>query len=219
MFSTSRTRALPRVVACLALAVSIPCWAADSVDAAAGWEPGEKKQGPGYAYQIFSLQKEDERFLRYQLRGTIDAPAEVVQRTARRVSVDPARAPEGQKRTVLSQDDDETVLLTEVDLPAMFSDRDVVTSGRSSVDPVTGVRRIDFKAVDHPAAPVKDGVIRIQKTGGYWELVPDGDQRTKVTVENYVDLGGSLPGWLVSGMMASNVGGNFEEVAKESLQK
>jgi hypothetical protein len=49
--------------------------------------------------------------------------------------------------------------------------------------------------------------------------VPDGAQRSKVTFETYVDLGGSLPGWLVSGMMASTATGNFEDVAKEAVGK
>ena len=47
--------------------------------------------------------------------------------------------------------------------------------------------------------------------------MPDGDKRSKVTFETFINLGGSLPGWLVSGMMASNVIGNYEDVAKEAV--
>src|SRR5262245_65056979 len=108
---TPQTGLLLRLVAGLALAVSVPCWAADPD---AGWEPGEKKQGNGYAYQVFSVQNEGEPFIRFQVRGTIDAPADVVQRAASRVSTDPARAPKGQKRTVLYKGEDETVLQTEI---------------------------------------------------------------------------------------------------------
>jgi hypothetical protein len=209
-------RTLPHLVASLALAVSAPCWAADPAGA---WEPGEKKQGTGYAYQLFSQQQEGEEFVRYQVRGTIDAPADVIQRTASRVSSDPARAPKGQKRTVLYEDEDETVLLTEIDLPALFTDRDVVTRGKRTVDPDTGVRRIDFKSAEHEAAPPKDGVIRLQNTGGYWEFAPNGDEGSKVTFETWVDLGGSLPLWFVSGGMAKTASGSFEDVAKESVAR
>src|SRR5262245_7097005 len=108
---TPQFELLPRLVASLALAVSIPCWAAGPK---ADWVPGEKKQGNGYAYQIFSVQNEGEPFIRFQVRGTIDAPADVVQLAASRVATDPARAPKGQKRTVLSKGEDETVLQTEI---------------------------------------------------------------------------------------------------------
>lgn len=210
-----QSRLLSHLVAGFALAVSIPCSAAGP---GAEWEPGEKKQGNGYAYQTFSVQKEGEPFVRFQVRGTIDAPADVVQRAASKVATDPARAPEGQKRTVLSRSEDETVLQTEIDLPAMFSDRDVITRGRSTVDPATGVRRIEFKSTDYAGAPPKEGVIRLGNTGGVWQFVPDGEGRSQVTFESYVDLGGSLPTWLISGQMESTAAGSFENVAHEALQ-
>ena len=212
---TPQTRLLPCLVASLALAVSIPCWASGP---GAEWEPGEKKQGNGYAYQVFSVRKEGEPFIRFQVRGTIDAPADVVQSAASRVSTDPARAPKDQKRTVLYRDRDETVLHTEIDLPAVFSDRDVVTRGRSSVDPDTGVRRIEFKSTNYASAPPKEGVIRLDNTGGAWEFAPDGNGRSKVTFESYVDLGGSLPDWFVSGQMQSTAAVSFENVAREALE-
>ena len=118
-------------------------------DPAGAWEPGEKKQGTGYTYQVFSQQQEGEEFVRYQVRGTIDAPADVIQRTASRVSPDPARAPKDQKRTGCTRTRTRRCSCTEIDLPALFTDRDVVTRGKSSVDPATGVRRIDFKSAEH----------------------------------------------------------------------
>jgi hypothetical protein len=213
--TTPHTGLLPHLIANLALVVSIPCGAADAV---AGWEPGAKKQGDGYAYELFSVQNKGEPFVRFQVRGTIDAPADVVQRAAGRVATDPALAPKGQKRTVLSRGENETVLQTEIELPAMFSDRDVITRGRDSVDAATGVRRIEFTSTEYPSVPPKDGVIRLDNTGGAWVFVPDGDKRSKVTFESYVDLGGSLPTWLISGQMESTAAVSFENVAREALE-
>ena len=185
-----------------------------------GWQPGDKGQGKGYAYQVFSQQREGEPFVRYQVRGTIDATPDTLVKTASRLSADPSRAPEGQTRKVIVHTDTETVLHTSIDLPMMFSDRDIVSRGvKSAPDPKTGTVRIDFKSIDHPSVPPREGFIRLQRTGGFWEFVPDGEKRSKVTLETYVDLGGSLPAWLVSGMMASNTIGNFEDVAKEAVGK
>jgi hypothetical protein len=157
--------------------------------------------------------------VRYQVRGTIDATPEVLQRTTRRLTADPSRAPKGHTRRVISLTDTETVIYTSIDLPVMFSDRDIVTRGVGSADPKTGIRRIDFNVIEHPAAPPREGFIRLQKSSGFWEFVPDGEKRSKVTFATYVDLGGSLPSWLVSGMMSGTAIENFEGVAKEAVGK
>ena len=208
-----------RTIACLIpvhlLAFAVP--AASEPDDG-NWTPGEKGQGHGYTYQVFKQQKEGEPFVRYQIVGTIDAEPAVLTRTARDISRDPKRAPEGQTREVILATENETILHTSIDLPMMFSDRDVVTRGVGSVDPNTGIGRIDFKSIEHPAAPPKPGFIRLTQTAGHWEFVPDGAKHSKATFETYVDLGGSLPGWLVSGMMASNVLGQYEQVAKEATK-
>src|SRR5262245_38834260 len=118
------------------LALALP--AASDPTADATWKPGDKGEGRGYAYQVFSQQREGEPFVRYQVRGTIDAMPEVLARTAQNRSADPARAPKGQTREVISRTDTETVLHTSIDLPVMFSDRDIVTRGVRSEDAKTG---------------------------------------------------------------------------------
>ena len=214
-----RTRPAGHLIAFLCLLLASPATSDPAKDSDAGWEPGKKGEGRGYTYQAFSQQKEGEPFVRYRLKGTIDATPEVCARLARDLSSDPARAPKDQTRKVILKTDAEQIIHTSIDLPMMFSDRDLVTRGVGSVDPKTGIRRLDFKAIEHPQVPPREGFIRLTRTGGFWEFVPDGDKRSKVTLETFVDLGGSLPGWLVSGMMASNVIGNYEDVAKEAVGK
>src|SRR2546427_8839185 len=131
-----RTRRFAYLVWLGLLGLAMPS-ASDSTSET-GWKPGAKGEGRGFTYQVFSQQKEAEPFVRYRVRGTIDATPEVLQRTARDVSRDPARAPKGQTREVILKSDDETILHTSIDLPMMFSDRDVVTRGVGSVDPKTG---------------------------------------------------------------------------------
>jgi len=213
-----RTRTPARLIALTCLLLAAPATSDPSAESDAAWSPGKKGEGHGYTYQVFSQQKEDEPFVRYRVKGTIDATPEVCARLARDLSSDPSRAPKDQTRRVILKTDTEQIIHTSIDLPMMFTDRDIVTRGVGSVDPKTGIRRIDFKAIEHPQVPPRDGFIRLTKSGGFWEFVPDGAQRSKVTFETYIDLGGSLPAWLVSGMMASNVIGNYEDVAKEAVK-
>src|SRR5262245_54030918 len=111
------------------LATAAPSASDTSTAAAGDWTPGEKGQGNGYTYQVFKQQKEGGPFLRYQLRGTIDATPSVLTRTARDISRDPKRAPKDQTREVIVATETETVMHTSIDLPMMFSDRDLVTRG------------------------------------------------------------------------------------------
>ena len=97
--------------------------------------------------------------------------------TARDLSADPSRAPKDQtRRVIVKHRRRRPILHTSIDLPMMFSDRDIVTRGVRSADPKTGIRRIDFKSIEHPSAPPREGFIRLQNTGGFWEFVPDGDE-------------------------------------------
>jgi len=214
-----RTRTPARCIALTWVLFAVPATSDPSAGSDADWSPGTKGEGRGYTYQVYSQQREGEPFVRYRVKGTIDAAPEVVQRLARDLSSDPARAPKDQTRVVILKTDTEQIIHTSIDLPMMFSDRDIVTRGVGSADAKTGIRRSDFKAIDHPSVPPRDGFIRLTQSGGFWEFVPDGDKRSKVTFEMFIDLGGSLPGWLVSGMMASNVIGNYEDVAKEAVGK
>jgi hypothetical protein len=181
-----------------------------------GWQPGQEASGDGWTYRIFSREVEGESFVRYRASGTIDAEPEVLVRSVRVIAADPERAPAGQTRRLLSTDGGAFVTWTVIDMPPLFSDRDIVTRGVSSADEQTGARRIDWTTTDDAKAPESPDVIRIRKAAGFWAFTPNGTT-TDVSYETHLDLGGSLPGWLVQGMMAGMVGKNFEDVAREAL--
>ena len=62
-------------------------------------------------------------------------------------------------------------------------------------------------------------MVRIEKAAGFWEFVPNGDGTTQVTYETYIDLGGSIPMWIVDAMMPSMVSGNFEDLAEVAQRR
>lgn len=180
-----------------------------------GWEPGKANEADGFSYQIFA--KAGDGPIVYQARGSIAAEPDVLIRAVRSVASDPERAPEGQSRRVVERDEAGFTVYTHIDLPTFFSDRDIVTHGVAKVDDETGHHRIDWKAIDHPEAPVVEGTIRIENSAGFWDFVSDGNGASTAVYETYVDLGGSLPRWLVDPMMGGMVGTTFEDVAREAL--
>jgi hypothetical protein len=190
---------------------------APASSARADWAPGRSGEGRGYAYQVFS-QDSDEGFVRYQIRGTIEAAPAALVRAVRVIASDPARAPEGQTRRLLSRDERAFVVYTRIDLPPLFSDRDIITRGVSSSDAASGTHRIHWKATEHRSAPPVDGVIRIVRAEGDWVFAPVRGSVTRVTYETHLDLAGSLPGWLIQRLLADTAAETYEDLAREATR-
>jgi len=200
----------------LVLLLLLP-WSTPAVDSPGDdWQPGQEASGDGWTYRIFSREVEGESFVRYRANGTIDAEPERLVRSVRVIASDPERAPDGQTRRLLSTDGGAFVTWTVIDMPPLFSDRDIVTRGVSSADEKTGAHRIDWTTTEDAKAPESPDVIRIREAAGFWSFIPNGTT-TQVRYETYLDLGGSLPSWLVQAMMGGMVGKNFEDVAREAL--
>jgi hypothetical protein len=200
-----RMRRTAAVLACLA-----------GVLVAADWEPGDTGKGKGFAYQV-SSQEGAEGIVRYRVQGTVEATPDALVRAVRVIAGDPARAPKGQTRRLISKTDKEFVVYTLIDLPPLFDDRDIVTRGVSSTDEASGARRIRWKAVDDVAAPSSDGVVRIHRAEGIWVFTPGEGAGTHAEYETYMDPAGSLPSWLVQGLLGGWVSEVFENVAREAL--
>jgi hypothetical protein len=199
-----RMRRTAALLACAALAL-----------VGAEWEPGDSGKGKGFTYRV-SSQEGAEGIVRYRVQGTVEATPDALVRAVRVIAGDPARAPKGQTRRLISKTDKEFVVYTLIDLPPLFDDRDIVTRGVSSTDEASGTRRIHWKAVDDVAAPSSDGVVRIHRAEGIWVFAP-GEGATRVEYETYMDPAGSLPSWLIQGLLGGWVSEVFENVAREAL--
>ena len=201
----------------LALALLHVALLASVAGAGSAWEAGESGEGKGYAYQVFSAQREGEDFYRYEVRGRVDAAPGALTRAVRAITSDPERAPEGQTRRILEADGDEFIVYTRIDLPYPFGDRDIVTRG---VRRAHGAGlRIDWEATGHPDAPPSEDAIRIERSAGHWTFVPGDDGSCEVVYHSYSDAAGSLPGWLVEPLTEQNVARVFEEVALEAVEQ
>ncbi|MFO0724767.1 MAG: START domain-containing protein [Myxococcota bacterium] len=83
--------------------------------------------------------------------------------------------------------------------PVFFiSDRDVVLESSAALDAKRQALHIEFHEAAHPAAPRIDGVVRMPRLRGYWDLEKAGPSATLVTYQVEADPGGSLPSWLVN---------------------
>lgn len=81
--------------------------------------------------------------------------------------------------------------------PWPVQDRDMIVNAKLSQDPETGI--VKNEGVCNPDyIPEKDGVVRVPDCQSTWTLEPVGLDSVRVTLEIRIDLGGSLPAWLVN---------------------
>src|SRR5262245_56553732 len=124
-----RLPSVPALVLALALLLAS---GSSAEDPAGGWEPGRTVKGDGFTYQLFARQDAGEAFVRFELRGTIDAPPPALARAFLDIVTDPARAPAGQTLRVISKDERSFIVYNRMDLPPLFSDRDIILRGEST---------------------------------------------------------------------------------------
>jgi hypothetical protein len=92
-------------------------------------------------------------------------------------------------------------------LRAAWGERGELTWVRFSVDNTTG------------PSP-RDGVVRLQTLNGSWDLRPArGGAATHAVYHVQIDLGGSVPMWMVSGGAAKDLPKLFENVQKQAHQR
>jgi hypothetical protein len=106
----------------------------------------------------------------------------------------------GETRRVLERFDQGALVHTRIDLPLMFSDREIAIRIVHTIDEKTGIHRIDWVDVNEVLPPVEDGVLRLA-TQGYWEFRPDAPRGTQATYMSRAEVGGSLPASLGNRLM------------------
>lgn len=85
------------------------------------------------------------------------------------------------------------IVYNRTDTPWPAADRDVVLDSR--IELLDGEREVivRFFAIDHPARPPQEGVIRMTYLQGHYHLWAEGDARTRVEYQVDSDPGGRLP--------------------------
>lgn len=85
-----------------------------------------------------------------------------------------------------------------VDAP-MVSTRDCVMRIELDIDREKGRFRREYRVSRHPLAPpVEDGVIRMQKAQGVWEIRRINDTTSELIYQALAEPGGRIPSWITN---------------------
>jgi len=117
--------------------------------------------------------------------------------------------------TVLSRDVGGLVVYERLNLP-IISDRDFILRVAHGQD--LARRWITYRAVsDHGPGP-RDGIVRVVRNSGEWELVPTEDGKATVArCEFRINLGGMLPLWMAKAGAGREVPQLFTDICRLSL--
>ncbi len=91
----------------------------------------------------------------------------------------------------------EVIYHTEVDAPALTSNRDFVIRLTIDPDPMTKGMIIEMVSIPEYIPPA-EGVIRVPFSRAKWIVTPAGKRKLQIDYTLDIDLGGSVPPWVVN---------------------
>jgi len=103
-----------------------------------------------------------------------------------------------ESRLVREEGDDVSLIYNRTDAPWPVSDRDVVLRSQTTLLAPSGHVEVRFSNVTDPGAPPVDGVVRMPRLVGSYDLLSVSPTRTSVRYQLDIDPGGSLPGFAVT---------------------
>jgi len=92
--------------------------------------------------------------------------------------------------------------IVEVKLPWPVKSRDAIYEQKTTISADNKKAIVSLKPMPD-YAPEKDGLLRIQKGTGFWELEEDANRNVKVTYQFHGDPGGEIPAWLANSFVVS----------------
>lgn len=102
------------------------------------------------------------------------------------------------KRLDVLRDDGVAKLVYEQISVPLAEDRDITVRVTRAFSPETGIHEMASMAVTDEGPPASDDHVRVRTSVGRWRLAPAAAGGTAVTYTIRTDVGGWLPGWIVS---------------------
>jgi hypothetical protein len=147
--------------------------------------------------------------------GRIPAPPDQVYGALLDYEHQPGKIGRVSEAKVLSRDPDGLVVYERLNLP-IISDRDFVVRVTHGQDATR--RWISYWALSDRGPPPRNGIVRVLRHSGQWELLPTKDGQATIAIcEIRINLGGLLPLWLAKSNAGREIPELYSDVCKLSL--
>ena len=181
-------------------------------DPFAGWKQAATRDGD-LAWAVYVEREPAPGVPAFRIETSFEVPPQVASRTLMASMSDDEPTTSGERRVLLERTETSALVHTFVDLPFMFSDRELAVRIVASHDAATGIHRIDWVDENEQLPPPDSGVLRLRTTG-YWEFRPRAPFGTFATYVSRAEVGGSLPSGIQDRLMRGQAEDAVERLAR-----
>jgi hypothetical protein len=197
-----------RIALVLAALLALPSAGVSAAPRDSDWKLSKQASKGGQPYELYQREVDDSGYDRYRLEAIVDEPMERVIQAITIRREDDRYLGEGLQRTVLRREGPDSVTYLTMRFP-LVQDRDVTLRTTRSFDPESGIYRDEWWTANEEAPPLRDGVVRMTKSEGFWEVSRAGESRTRVIYESHADPGGRVPSWIANSIFGDQVIGQI----------
>ena len=158
----------------------------------ANWEIASTSNRDGFEYRVYVETKKTPGRPAFRIEANFDTSPSEAAATLMASMSEESSATSGERRRVLEQTPNGALVHTYVDLPLMFSDRELAVQIDHRADAATGIHRIMWTDANDVLPPPEGDVLRLE-TEGHWEFRPAPRGLTEATYYTQAEVGGSLP--------------------------
>jgi len=182
---------------------------AEALDAS--WQMASSRSRDGMEWSVYVEAERMPGRPAFLIETRFDDPPFVAAATLMEEMSEPGGSTKGETRRLVERTERGALVHTFVDLPFIFSDRELAIRIHHSNDPSTGIHRIDWIDENDALPPAGAGVLRLA-TEGYWEFRPNGSGGTSATYFSRAEVGGSLPDAIASRLMKNQAVDSVERL-------
>ncbi len=176
-----------------------------SVSSEPVWERAAEHTDDGFTWTLFQEVDATPGSPTFRVEARLDVPPPVAAETLMDSLSDPTPTTSGERRRLMERTEASALVHTYIDLPFIFSDRELAIRIEHTRDAATGVHRVEWKDVNEVLPPPDDDVLRLASVG-FWEFHPDADGGTQAIYVSRAEVGGSLPKSIGDRMMRGQAG-------------
>lgn len=175
------------------------------VSAPSAWKIHDTNDDDENGYVVYTRKPAGSQFSEYRIEAVLNYPSEIVAAVAVNNLADPAFRPKNTIKTIIQNDADALLVHSHIAINAPFvSDRDVVTRVERTFDSATETHTIAWRATDE-GPPPRDGVVRLDRSDGYWSFTPEDETHTKAVYVSHTEIAGSIPAWVINSVMSATM--------------
>ena len=109
---------------------------------------------------------------------------------------------------------DTEIRYLEIDMPWPISNRDAITRSSFTYNPLNKSVKVNITSAENHI-PVKDGIVRVRDSKGYYLIKPKKNGKVEFTYQFYSNPGGNIPAWIINSTLSSVAYGTITNLRKE----